>query len=295
MASDKLIICVAPTSNFQGKEANPALPYSPEEVAQNAYDCWNEGASIIHIHGRDKDGLPTNDPSFFRKVDKLIREKGCEIIIQHSTAPANPIVRGLDTWDIDDGLRTIQVTPPPEMASLDIAPGSIEFKGKGLHINWDRPWAVKAAKMFLDKGIKAEVEIYNNSQMDDLYYLIDKGVLTKPYWVSFVMDMHRVNQSAVHYSPKTLMHHIDLLPPDSMFSVLGIAAAELQATTLSMLLGGHCRVGFEDNFTYAKGVPAKSNAQLVARSARIGRELGREPATPAEARAILGIPPLKIK
>ncbi len=296
LTSDKIIITVAPTSNFQGKEANPALPYSPEEVAQNAYDCWNEGASIIHIHGRDKGGLPSNDTSFFQEVDRLIRAKGCEIIIQHSTAPANPIVRGLDTFDIDEGLNTIKCDPPPEMASLDIAPGAIALPdgSKSLHIDWDRTWALKAAKMMLDKGIKAEVEIYNNSQMDDLYSLIEKGGLKKPYWVSFVGDMHRTNQSAVHYSAKMLMHHIDLLPPDSLFSVLGIGRVELEMAVQSMLLGGNCRVGFEDNVTYSRGRLAKNNAELVARAVRVARELGREPATPAEVRQTLGIPPLKM-
>ncbi len=84
---DKVIITVAPTGNFHGKEANPALPFGPAEIAKAIYDCWNEGASIVHIHGRKENGLPTNDPVFFQEVDRQIREHKSNIIIQHSTSP----------------------------------------------------------------------------------------------------------------------------------------------------------------------------------------------------------------
>ena len=288
----KMIVTVAPTSNFHGKEANPALPFSPQEVADAVYECWNEGASIVHIHGRDKNGLPTNDRSFFQEADRLIREKRCDIIIQHSMAPANPVLLGQQEGDIDDGTQTTTTEPPPEMASLEVAPSNIIADGKVYNMLWDRLWAEKTAKYLMEKGIKPEVEIYNNSDMDDLEYLIEKGVLTKPYYVSFVLGMHRVNNQASRYSPKHLMHLVDLLPPDSLFSVLGIGPVEFQATTLSMLLGGNVRVGFEDNIYIEKGRLAKNNAELVAKIVRIARELGREIASPGEVREMLGIPPL---
>ena len=288
----KMIVTVAPTSNFHGKEANPALPFSPQEVAEAVYECWNEGASIVHIHGRDKKGLPTNDPSFFQEADRLIRKQKCDIIIQHSMAPANPVLLGKKESDIDDGTRTITTEPPPEMASLEVAPSNIIADGKVYNMLWDRLWAEKTAKHLMEKGIKPEVEIYNNSDMDDLEYLIENGALTKPYYVSFVLGMHRVNNQASRYSPRHLMHLVDLLPPDSLFSVLGIGPAEFQATTLSILLGGNVRVGFEDNIYIEKGRLAKNNAELVAKIVRIARELGREIASPGEVRAMLGIPPL---
>ena len=289
----KLIVTVAPTSNFHGKEANPALPFSPQEVAEAVYECWNEGAGIVHIHGRDDNGLPTNDPSFFQEVDKLIREKGCDIIIQHSMAPANPMLLGQEAGDVDDGMRTTTTTPPPEMASLEVAPSNIIADGKVYNMLWDRLWAEGAAKYLKDKGIKPEVEIYNNSDMDDLEYLIEKNVLTKPYYVSFVLGMHRVNNQASRYSPRHLMHLVDLLPPESLFSVLGIGPVEFDATTQSILLGGNVRVGFEDNIYIEKGKLAKNNAQSVAKIVRIARDLGREIASPNEVREMLGIPPLK--
>jgi len=288
----KMIVTVAPTSNFHGKEANPALPFSPQEVAEAVYECWNEGASIVHMHGRDEKGLPTNDPSFFQEADRLIREKKCDIIIQHSMAPANPVLLGQKEGDVDDGTRTTTTEPPPEMASLEVAPSNIIADGKVYNMLWDRLWAEKTAKYLMEKGIKPEVEIYNNSDMDDLEYLIENGVLTKPYYVSFVLGMHRVNNQASRYSPRHLMHLVDLLPPDSLFSVLGIGPVEFQATTLSILLGGNVRVGFEDNIYIEKGRLAKNNAELVAKIVRIARELGREIASPGEVREMLGIPPL---
>ena len=284
--TDKLIITVSPGSNFQGKEANPAIPYTPEEIANVVYDCWNEGASIAHIHCRDKDGVPTNNPEVFREVDQLIREKRCDIIIQHSTASA--MRPGMT---IDNGMKSIEAKP--EMASLSLGVGAVLLlKGQARIVTRDRYWIEEQAKLMLDKEIKPELEVYNMVMMEDVYYLIEKGLLTKPYWMSFVMGMHRINQNAIRYTPKALMYQIESLPPDSMFSVIAIGSDELPATTLSILLGGHCRVGFEDNIFYRRGELAESNAQLVARTARIGRELGCEIATPNEARQMLAIPPL---
>ncbi|BBO85966.1 3-keto-5-aminohexanoate cleavage enzyme [Desulfosarcina ovata subsp. sediminis] len=290
----KLIVTVAPTSNFHGKDANPALPFSPEEVADSVFGCWNEGASIAHIHGRDKNGLPTNDTAFFQETDRLIRGKGCDIILQHSMAPANPYLLGQKEGDIDDGIRTTYTDPPPEMASIEVAPSNIIVDGTVYNMLWDRLWAERTAKYLLEKGIKPEVELYNNSDVDDLEYLIERGVLAKPYYVSFVMGMHRVNNQASRYSPKHMMHLVDILPSDTIFSVLGIGNTEFEATTLSILLGGNVRVGFEDNIFIEKGKLAESNGQSVAKIVRIARELGREIASPSETRQMLGIPPLKI-
>jgi 3-keto-5-aminohexanoate cleavage enzyme len=291
---DKLIVTVAPTSNFHGKDTNPALPFTPQEVADAVYECWNEGASIVHIHGRNKEGLPTNDPAFFQEADRLIRETGCDIILQHSMAPANPILLQQDIADIDDGVRTSTTTPPPEMVSIEIAPCILVWKGKAVPFNWNRIWAENVAREILKKGIKPEVEIYNNGQMDDLHVLIEKKVFTKPYWVSFVMNMHRNASGFQRYSPKHIMHLKDLLPPDSLFTALGVGyPTQFEATTQSILLGGHVRVGFEDNIFIEENKLAKNNAELVARIVRIARELGREIASPNEAREMLGIPALE--
>jgi 3-keto-5-aminohexanoate cleavage enzyme len=145
----------------------------------------------------------------------------------------------------------------------------------------------------LEKNIKPEFEIYTPGGLEEVNSAIEKDLLKKPYWIDFAFDMHRAVENTVRYSPKNLMHYVDLLPVDSMFCALSIAATELPTAVQSILLGGHVRVGFEDNLWLRKGVLAESNAQLVERVARIGRELGREAAKPDEARNLLGLPKLQ--
>lgn len=286
--TEKLIITVATTGGFHGKEANPNLPEQPEEIAKAIYDAWNEGAAIVHIHAREKEtNKPTSDPEILSEIDQRIREKNCNIIIQHSTA--SDYIPRLGS---DKRIKAIEMNP--EMASLDITvPRMITFGGKESIFITTLPEIEYGAKVMLERGIKPEIELFNPVLMEDVCSLIEKGLLKKPYWINFVMGMHRINRVYMSYSPRLLMQLIDALPPDSMFNVMGVGTDELPAITQSILLGGHVRVGFEDNVYYKKGILAENNAQLVARAARIGRELGCEIATPDEARQMLGIPPLR--
>jgi 3-keto-5-aminohexanoate cleavage enzyme len=176
------------------------------------------------------------------------------------------------------------------MVSLEVSPSNMISGGKVIETPWNRLWAEKVGKELQKKGIKAEVEIYNNSDMDDFDYLIEKNALTKPYYAGFVLGMHRVNNQASRYTPKHLMHLVDLLPPDTLFSVVAIGKIQFEAITLSLLLGGNARVGYEDNIYVSKGKLAESNAQLVAKIVRIAKEIGRDIASPSEARERLGIP-----
>jgi 3-keto-5-aminohexanoate cleavage enzyme len=281
--TDKLIICVAPLGSFMGKEMNPHIPIQPDEIAEEVYRSWNEGASIVHIHARDKNGVATTDPEVFREIDRRIREKGCGIIIQHSTSPGRePGAR------VEDGLRVLEADT--EMATVDIGVSVGIRKDHETVYLWTRSFIEKLLKVMVEKNVKPEWEIYTPGGLEEVNVMIERGLVKKPYWIGFVLDMYRSIQNVVRYSPKNLMHYVDLLPSDSMFSTMSIAATELPATVLSILLGGHVRVGFEDNLWYSKGVLAESNAQVVARIARFGRELGREPASPDEARDLLGIP-----
>lgn len=287
--TEKVIMTVATTGAFQGKDANPNLPEQPQEIAQAVYESWNEGAAIAHIHARDrKTGRATSDPEILTEIDERIREKGCDIIIQHSTA-ADYVPRLRE----DRRIRSIEMNP--EMASLDITfTRMITFGGKENVYITTLEEIEYGAKAMLDKGIKPELEVFNPVSVEDVYHLVEKGLLAKPYWFSFVAGMRRINRAYMSYSAKLLIHLVESLPPDSMFTVMGIASDEMPATIQSVLLGGHLRVGFEDNIFYRKGQLAASNAQLVARSARMVRELGCEVATPSEAREMLKIPALKL-
>lgn len=286
ITTDKLIICVAPLGSFMGKDMNPNIPIQPDEIAEEVYRAWNAGASIVHFHARDENGIATTNSEVFQTIDRKIREKGCDIIIQHSTSPGRE-----PGSDVEDGLRVLEVDT--EMASVDIGVLMGMRGGQEKLYAWSRSFVEKLLTPMLEKGIKPELEIYTPGAFEEIQAMIEKGLIKKPYWISFAFDMHRTIQSVVRFTPKALMYYVDLLPADSMFSVLGIAAAELRAAVQSILLGGHVRVGFEDNLYYSKGVLAESNAQLVDRVAKIGAELGRQPASPDEARSLLGIPALK--
>lgn len=286
ITTDKLIICVAPVGNIIGKDSNPNVPIQPNEIAEEVYRAWNAGASIVHIHARDKNGIATTDPNVFREIGIKIRERGCDIIIQHSTAPG----RRKPNAPVGEGLMALDANP--EMATADIGALVGKRGGRETVRMWTRSFIEKLLTAMLDKNIKPELEIYTPGGLEEGNVMIEKGLLTKPYWISFALDMHRRIQNVVRYTPKNMMHYVDLLPPDSMFSAFGVASSELPVAIQSILLGGHVRIGFEDNIRYSRGVLAESNAQLVERVARISRELGREPASPHEARHLLGISPL---
>jgi 3-keto-5-aminohexanoate cleavage enzyme len=287
MAAKKVIVTVAPTSNFHGKEANPALPEQPDEIAQSVHECFNAGAALAHMHARDANGVQTNSAAVFRKINRAVRDK-CSVIIQNSIAPAMAIGKHLNT--AEQGLETIEANP--EMCSLDMGIGVVCLPGVEHYIAWTRSFLFRAAKMMQERGITPELEIFNNSQIDDVKLLIEKELLKPPFSFSFVMGMNRVNQSAVSWRPQTLMDYVSQLPLSSLFSTLGIGPMQHHATVQSLLLGGGVRVGFEDNIYYRRGELAKSNAQLVERIVTVIRDLGFEPASPEEAREMLGMPKL---
>ncbi|MDB9823225.1 3-keto-5-aminohexanoate cleavage protein [Deltaproteobacteria bacterium] len=275
----KVIITVSLTGGVQTKAANPNLPEQPDEIAKDAYDCFNEGAAIAHLHARDKEGGPTGDVEIFKEIHESIHVK-CNMILQDSTGggPGLTFEQRLDCLDAE-----------PEMASLNMG-SMLRTIGKSAGTTWanPRPELERFAREMANRNIKAEMEIYHHGMIREMRNFIDKGLLQKPYYVNFVMGM--VYQGAVEATAENLTTLVQLLPPDTMFNCCSIGRSQIPITTLSVLLGGHARVGMEDNIYYSKGELAKSNAQLVAKSVRIIKDLGYEIASPEEAREILGLP-----
>lgn len=299
--TDKLIICVCPTGSWLTKDKQPNVPVQPEEIADEVCRCWNEGASIVHIHGRDRDGNATSDPKVLAEIDRRVRAKGCDIILQHSTSPGRGpgqvatsdiphVPTGLLFGAVERGLEAAD--PIPEMASLDIGVSVLAGNPERIFL-WTRAFGEKAAALFQEKKIKPELEVYTVGGLVEVRHLIEKGLVEKPYWISLCMGMERTIEGVTPFTPKNMLHLVEQLPQDAMFTSLGIGPEETRAVTQSILLGGHVRVGFEDNPYYSRGVLAKSNAELVSRVARIGRDLGREACEPDEARQLLGIRPLQ--
>lgn len=280
----KVIITVAQTGAFHGKEANPNVPTQPKEIAQSAYDCYNAGASIVHIHARDKNDVSTNDPKIYSEINTLIRAK-CNMILQNSTAPKN--VPGAVA---EDGVELLYADDVvyPEMCSLDCSLIGTSWANRTFIYEWTREFLIKHAARMKELNIKPELEIFNPTTIEDVVkYIYPEGVLNDPLSMTFVMGMDKVSQGAMEYSYQNLVHLISKLPENSLFGTMAIGANQLPATVMTMIMGGNVRVGFEDNIYFRKGELAKSNAQLVERIANLAKEFGFEIATPDEAREIL--------
>lgn len=269
---NKLIITAALTGAEVTKQEQPNLPVSPEEIADAAYGCWQEGASIVHLHARRPDGYSTQDASVFQDIIKRIRQR-CDVIIQVSTGGA---------VGMTPAERLAPVALKPEMATLTT--GTVNF-GDDIFVN--RPAdIVEFAQLIQQYGVKPEIEVFDSGMIANAMKLVKKGLLTSPLHFDFVLGV----PGGAPANAKTLLHLTEIIPTGSTWTVAGIGAAELNLGVMAILLGGHVRVGFEDNIFYKKGELADSNAQLVGRIVRISRELGRETATPAEARIMLGLP-----
>ena len=275
---DKVIITVAQTGAITNKSLNPNVPEQPEEIAASAYDCYNEGAAICHVHARDASGENTSDLDIFRDIHGRIRDK-CNLIIQDSTGGGPNLSQEQRIRCLDAG---------PEMASLNM--GSLmRVSGPYKGVAWSNMpeeidyYVGEMAK----RGIKPEMEVYSHAMLSEVRRLVAQGLVQKPYYVNIVLGMRY--QGAEPAEPATLASMVNQLPSGAIFNCTGVGAAQTTLGVMSVIMGGCVRVGLEDNIYYRKGELAQGNAQLVARMVRIVRELGKEPATPDEARRYLGL------
>jgi len=279
LPAGKVIVTASLNGAMVTKDMNPNVPEQPEEIGQAALDCYNAGASIVHIHARDEKGKPTGTREKFEEILAAVRGKCSEIIIQFSTG-------GGANLTIEERVRCLDAKP--ESASLNM--GTLmrqtgEFAGTPFsNLTKDiEAWATKMREL----DIKPEMECYSQSMYRDVNNLIKKELIKPPYYVNIVLGM--MYQGAVDATPESLNSMIEFLPEGCYFNCCATSAAQLPITTMAMIRGGAIRVGLEDNIYYSRGVLAKSNAQLVERSVRIARELNIEPTTPDEARQTLGI------
>lgn len=268
---EKLIITCAITGAETKKEHNPALPCTPEEQAQAAFECWQAGASVIHLHVRDAQGNPSQNVDLFQEVQKKILAR-CDVILQFSTGGAvgTPVAK-----------RLAPLALKPEMASLNV--GSINF---GDEVFENLPKDVDALAAEMQKlNIKPEIEVYDLGMLEYGVSLVKSGKISAPAHFQFVMG----TKFGISGDPENLFLMRNKLPAGSTFAVAGIGRHQLALAPVAIVSGGHVRCGFEDNIYFSKGVLAKSNAQLVQRIADLSRSLQREVASPAEARKILQI------
>lgn len=291
--SSKIIVTVAPTGGMASKAQNPNLPTQPAEIAESVVKSYREGAAIAALHARRPDDQATCNADIYRDMNTRIRAE-CDIIINNSTgggSSGDMLVErpdGLFESNFEERLKGCEAGA--EMATFDGMTFVDVHGGREIVVITPPSRCETLVQRMIDRGIKPEWEVFSPTHiLQDVTRLIQKGYDKPPYYINMVLGADRGFQGAMPYSHDILAAMIAALPPQSIFCVSAIGPAQLPATTQAILLGGHVRVGLEDNNYYAKGQLA-TNEQLVARTVRIIHELGLEHASAAEARDILGLP-----
>ncbi|MDP3015761.1 MAG: 3-keto-5-aminohexanoate cleavage protein [Deltaproteobacteria bacterium] len=273
---EKLIITVGITGSRITRQQTPHIPILPEEIAQSGIEAWRAGASILHIHVRDpRTGLGAQDLSVFKEaVDRIRSETNVILCLTTSGIPG----RNLEFRE-----RLVPLSLNPELVSFDA--GSINMR-ENVFLN-PPEFLDLLAKETLAKGIKPELEVFEVGMVETCIRYLEKGLLKPPLHFQFVLGV----VGGMPATAKSLLHLSEIVPVGSTWSVIGIGPGQLPMAMIAMTMGGHVRVGLEDNIFYSRGVLAKTNAELVERIVRISKEFGREVATPDEARKMLSLTP----
>lgn len=276
---NKVIITAAVTGAWPKKENNPNVPLTPQEIADDVYQCWQAGAAVAHLHMRDDEGNGTMSADKFRETVQTIKTKypDCDIVLNLTTSG--------DLHATEETRQLHLKELKPEMASYDC--GSMNWMNSGLFLNPPK-FLEELGTLMQELNIKPEIEAFDPGMIANAAYYLKKGVLKAP--LHFQMCMGCAN--GIPGSVKNLVfmkETMDTLCPGSTWSAFGVGHSAMEIMYATIALGGHLRVGMEDNVMYAKGMLAESNRQFVERARRCVAEYGKEVATPAEAREILGL------
>ncbi|WP_336325584.1 3-keto-5-aminohexanoate cleavage protein [Halovenus sp. HT40] len=274
LAGDPMIITAALTGGVHGKEANPNLPETPDEIGRAAAAAEDAGAAVVHLHARRPNGERSFATERFEEIDEAVRAHADDIILQHSTGGTGA--------PVERRVLPLRTDPPPEMASLDMGP-----LNRYDHLTSENTRAVVDTLYdeMQERGIKPELEVFNDGHLNEVYGLLERHELAEPVYATLIFGEGTLTRPR----PRNLLNAVENLPDGALYNTLGFGPHQLPFATMGILFGGHVRVGLEDNVYYQRGTLAESNAQLVERVARVATELGREVATPAQARDILGL------
>lgn len=271
---NKVILTVAPTGAWPTKKETPYVPLQPREIADEIYACWKAGASIAHIHVRDDEDKSSMSFEKFEETVRYIRETDCDIVINLTTS---------GQLELDDEARMKHVIElKPDIASYDC--GSMNWMHSSVFENSPR-FLEKLGLAMQENNVKPEIEIFDAGMIYNALYYLKKGILKAPLHFQFVLGAAGGMDATV----ENLVFLKSLLPENCTWGALGIGKGHLPIMYAALALGGHVRVGMEDNVFYSKGVLAKSNVEFVERTKRIVKELNKEIASPDEAKQILGL------
>ncbi len=275
---EPVIINAAITGIVPTKDDTPHVPITIAEIAADVEAVAEAGAVIVHLHPRDGNGKPTCDSEIYQRLIGTVRARCPQIIICASCSG-----RIKSDVDVRGVALTFEGDLKPDMASLTC--GSMNFPHQA-SVNTPQT-IIELARRMKDRGIKPEVEVFEPGMINYACYLIRNNLVDEPIYVNMLLG----NLGTSPATAASLSHMLDLLPDGSLWSVAGIGRYQLTANTLALAMGGHVRVGLEDNpyYDWGKRTPA-TNRMLVERVVRIAGELGRPPATPQQAREIIGLP-----
>lgn len=270
--SNRVILTVAPTGSSTPAAKCPGLPVTPAEIAAETYECWKAGASVVHLHVRDDQGNASMEYEKFRENVALIREK-CDIVINMTTAGG---------FGVPDDERILPLDLIPEMATMDA--GSMNVKGDFVFHN-SVAFLEKLGRRAQELGIRPEIEVMDTGMVYTALRLIEQGYIKSPPHFQMVLGMENGMAATV----ENLVYMKNLLPPGATWSAFGVGKAHLTILMATLALGGHVRVGMEDNIYLDAGQKASSNVDFVERTRRIIELNNKRPATPEETRAMLGL------
>ncbi len=284
---NKVIITAALTGAVT--PAGYHIPETPEEIAEDAYKCWKAGAAIVHLHMRDEQGLGTMDAERFRKTVELIRaHKDCDVVI-NCTSSGDNRVSGGDAAGNAIRMKHMRTVDGIEMGSYDS--GSFNWMPGGVFMNTPQ-FLQELGDVYMERGIKPELEIFDTGMLGVSNYFVKKGHLPTPCHYQFCLGVLGGMPATV----ENLLYLKQHIPEGSTWSAFGVGAAHLPIMYAALALGGNIRVGLEDNVVYGKDEDGNkimaTNVMLVERAVKAVETFGKKPATPAEAREILGIKPL---
>ena len=270
---NKVILTVATTGAWPQKKDTPYIPLQPEEIAEEIYACYKAGASIAHIHVRDDEDKASMSFEKFEQTVKLVRQR-CDIVINLTTSGGIGLM--------DDIRMKPFIELKPEIASFDC--GSMNWMNSTVFENSPK-FLEKLGLTMQENNVKPEIEVFDAGMIYNALYYLKKGVLKAPLHFQFVLGVPGGMAATV----ENLMFLKSLIPADATWGALGIGKQHLPIMYAALALGGNLRVGMEDNIYYRAGELAKSNVEFIERTKRIAAELDKQIATPAEARAILGL------
>jgi uncharacterized protein (DUF849 family) len=263
------------------------IPETPEQIARDAYDAWKLGAAIVHLHMRDDEGLGVMDKERFRETIRLIRShKDCDVVI-NCTSSGDNRVSGGDSEGNAKRMEHHRELDGIEMGSYDA--GSFNWMPGGVFMNTPQ-FLRELGDLYMERGIKPEIEIFDAGMLGVTDYYVRKGHLPAKNHYQFCLGV----LGAMPATVENLLYLKSQIPEDSTWSAFGVGTAHLPIMFATLALGGHIRVGLEDNVVYGRDVGGNkimaTNRMLVERAVRAVNAFGNEPATPAEAREMLDIP-----